>query len=76
MSAVSGVPAPNPNARNRARRKDPFRRAVGAPAKKPTPNLCPLGKCEHAGLLHKRFAQKLAPPRLRCEVCDCEEESE
>lgn len=58
-----------------AARKDPLRRAVGAPAKRVAPNLCPLGQCEHAGLLHQRFAQKGGPPLLACtrDGCECKE---
>jgi hypothetical protein len=69
--------AENPNARNRARRKDPFRRAVGAPVKRVTPNLCPLGQCEHAGLLHGERALALERrTRIACGAsgCDCKEE--
>lgn len=33
-------------------RKDPFNRAVRAPAKAVTPVPCPLGKCDHLAGMH------------------------
>lgn len=76
MSAASGVPARNRIAYLKARakaRKDPLARAVRAPAKKPTPNLCPLGQCEHAGLLHVQRHRGGEPSQTICSVCECKE---
>ena len=57
-----------------AARRDPLSRAVRAPAKKLKPNLCPLGQCEHAGLLHGERALALEQrTRTYCTMCDCRE---
>lgn len=50
------MPTGNPNARNRARRRDPLRRAVRAPLVKPTPVPCPIGRCEHPAGAHDLVA--------------------
>lgn len=66
----------NPNSANRARRKDPFRRAVRAPAIRPEPVRCPLGKCEHLAGLHNpaygHTASGSVIERAVCTACDCE----
>lgn len=71
------MPTGNPNARNRARRRDPLRRAVRAPLVKPTPVPCPIGKCEHLAGVHdlvKTGTDGHGWPvaGASCTVCECE----
>lgn len=65
----------SPNQRNRARRKDPFRRAVGAPAKRVQANPCPHGTCEHVAMAHVEVTDDQQPRAIsvRCTRCDCRE---
>lgn len=79
MWAASAVPGTNPHARNRARRKDPFRRAQRAPVKVVAPVPCPLGKCEHLAGMHRSvLAGWIGPDNpvegARCTSpgCECE----
>lgn len=65
----------SPTQRNRARRKDPFRRAQRAPVKAVAPVPCPNGGCPHVDMLHERLTDEQKPRAelIRCTVCDCRE---
>lgn len=67
--------ADNRNGRMRARRKDPFRRAVGAPRKAVPAAKCPTGGCEHAEMAHEIAtgpSDRPAVDRISCLVSDCD----
>lgn len=57
-------------------RKDPLRRAVGAPSVKVPPVGCPLGQCEHVAMLHNpRWSHDALGGNVEgatCTACDCE----
>jgi hypothetical protein len=57
-------------------RKDPFNRAARAPLVR-QPSTCPIGKCEHSDLLHRRSVGPGSPPAevaiCTAPECACEE---
>lgn len=56
-----------------AARKNPFNRAARAPLVR-QPSTCPVGKCEHSELLHRRAVGdgELPPVTVKCTKGDCE----
>ena len=53
-----------------AARKNPFNRAARAPLVRRPPT-CPVGKCEHSDLLHRRSVGEAQAEVVSCSAPEC-----